>query len=578
MTPYGVATFISYRDKDDVYRLKLAFGMLYVKGEHILPDEEDCIDYDHAKSENSNNDRKAMEINEAYESLERMRQANLLLACQELGLTEIDYDACTVCLMEEAKKSKPSTSPLRKRWTTKRTKCEPCLISGCPCCPAHSSEVFRAEGITLSKECETVFHADFILSCMTLDARERRERIHFLVDLYDRTLLLLHYSKQYIPELVIALEEIRIRQSKINVGGSSAGIVSGVLGVAAAFTILTPAGPPLLVAALLFGGGSTALQTGTELKKQYFFEPGKVADRILALYGMLTSIITVTGTLREAMLLDQDLSRFVDDHSPAVVELRKEYVENREDLLAEATDSQVKSSLRLNRAMLAAAVSTERDNNRRRKRGTLDPKAKSSMSIVARNSRYMSRIGAGIMRTAQFAQFAGGALAAASLLIEARGMSNAIRSIRSGSCDKAVALQRIEQCMPNFPPTLQIEKECSAFLAFMNERNKLSEEEASQLLIEVSTKYNDSSESAESNKSESESNYDENELQPMIEVKEVGKSMMQGMCSTPNTSTSSSLDHDERENVPVEVPRHSSSPLVPLLEPSNVEKESFIIQ
>lgn len=187
----------------------------------------------------------------------------------------------------------------------------------------------------------------------------------------------------------------------------------------------------------------------------------------------------------------------------------------------------------------------------------------------------MSRVGAGIMRTVQFAQFAGGALAAASIVIEARGMSNAIQSIRSGSCEKAAALQRIEQCMPDFPSTSKIEKESSAFLAFMSERNKLSLEKASELLIEVSAKYND--ESVESNKSESEceSNKDEKEQQqPVFDVKEDEKSsMIQGVSLTPNTSPSSPLNHEERENFQVKTSLQSYSPR-PLSEPLNESAES----
>jgi hypothetical protein len=42
------------------------------------------------------------------------------------------------------------------------------------------------------------------------------------------------------------------------------GVLSGVLGVATAATILTPVGPPLLIASFLFGGSATAVQMSTE--------------------------------------------------------------------------------------------------------------------------------------------------------------------------------------------------------------------------------------------------------------------------------------------------------------------------
>ena len=505
VTPYGVATFVSYRERDNVYKLKLPFAELYVEGDSIDPCEDDVEQEEEAesseRSSSSSNDKKAMEINEAYEALEHMRRVNLELACQELGLLDVDHEECTACLMEGAKKAKEMGSPSASRigWR-KRKKTDRCLTCGSPCCLVHSSDVFRQEGITLCNECEKVFHMDFILSCLTLDSTERRERIYHIMDLYDRTVLLLRYSNQYILEVANALEETRKRQSKLNVGGSSAGIVSGVLGVAAAFTILTPAGPPLLIASLLFGGGATAVQTGTEVRQEYFFQPGKVADRILALYGMLLTILTVTGTLRDVALLDQKTLRFVEEDSPALQELEKTHVENREELLAEATDSESSVSIRVDRDILAAAVAAEVKNNRQGKSvGGKDTKSKSGINIVARNSRYMSRLGAGIMRTVQFARFAGGALAAASLLIEAKGMSNAIRSIKSGSCEKAATLRRIAKSLPNFPLTNHMEKECRAYLSYMDQREiPIAEDDAAQLLLEVSTKDEENNSKSES--------------------------------------------------------------------------------
>ena len=79
--------------------------------------------------------------------------------------------------------------------------------------------------------------------------------------------------------------------------------MSGVLGIAAAASILTPAGPPLLIASLVFGGGATSVQMGNEAMN-YFSEPNKLADRIIALHGMTLSILRVTSTLRDAMMRD----------------------------------------------------------------------------------------------------------------------------------------------------------------------------------------------------------------------------------------------------------------------------------
>eukprot|EP00957_Ditylum_brightwellii_P050588 3836302-Ditylum_brightwellii.AAC.1 len=64
------------------------------------------------------------------------------------------------------------------------------------------------------------------------------------------------------------------------------GGVTGVIGAAAMFTHV---GPPLLLASLLFGGGSTAVTAGNEMVN-YRSEPRQMADRILVLFDVLMSL------------------------------------------------------------------------------------------------------------------------------------------------------------------------------------------------------------------------------------------------------------------------------------------------
>ena len=60
---------------------------------------------------------------------------------------------------------------------------------------------------------------------------------------YDRALLVLIYSIQFIDEVAVALEENVARHNKVGLGSSATGVVSGGLWVAAAATIFTPVGP-----------------------------------------------------------------------------------------------------------------------------------------------------------------------------------------------------------------------------------------------------------------------------------------------------------------------------------------------
>jgi len=204
------------------------------------------------------------------------------------------------------KSDKPIALPRIQRLINKRTQnnTSPCLICSSPSCPSCSSSSFRKEGITLCLKCERLFELDFIVDCVsTSDPTQRAERIEYMVDCYDRCILLLQYSKQFATQISASLEDQTKKQDIIGLASSSVGVLSGVLGIAAAASILTPAGPPLLIASLFFGGGATTVQSGTEALN-YLSEPRKLADRIIALHGMSLSILRVTSTLRDAMLRD----------------------------------------------------------------------------------------------------------------------------------------------------------------------------------------------------------------------------------------------------------------------------------
>jgi len=84
-----------------------------------------------------------------------------------------------------------------------------------------------------------------------------------MVDVYDRVLLVLRYSVQFIDDIADKLEHGSKRNDRVGITGTTSGLFSGIAGVAAAATILTPAGPPLLIASLLFGATGQVFHTGT---------------------------------------------------------------------------------------------------------------------------------------------------------------------------------------------------------------------------------------------------------------------------------------------------------------------------
>jgi hypothetical protein len=496
-TAYGPGKVLAYRGTDGMYVVKLKrngdhvdggdFATLYSKEIHVLSAAE--------KQEISKTT--TMELNDAMQSMEKMRRLNLEMECFEAGIKEVDFEQCTTCLLnktqeasrfprlqkivDEATAAESTRFPRIKRlWgkshdddqkprekmivmpriqhfmdeRRKASAC-PCLICAAPSCSAHSSANFRKEGITLCTSCEKLFELNFIVDCVsTAVATDRAKHIDHMIDLYDRSLLLLKYSSQYIETIARNLEQKKEQHNKIGLGSSGVGMVSGVLGVAAAVTILTPAGPPLLIASLLFGGSATAVQTGSDAMN-YFSEPHKLADRIIALHGMLLSILRVTGTLRDAMLRDHiRTDAYLEDNTtPLTEQMQKTVEKNRAGILAGANMSRS--------VTLGGAATVEAGAVAGAEVGIFGARAGSSLS----------RAGTAAARTIRFARFAGGALSAAILVMEANAIQNTLKSIRLGNpCDKAEKIREILEELEELPSTTDLDAECQAYLKALANR------------------------------------------------------------------------------------------------------------
>ena len=95
-TSYGKGTLVGYKEVSNVYVVDLPFGKLYANKETIRSPQENTAASKHKT-------RRAMEINDAYESLEKMRRLNLEVTCEELGVScNPNHDQCVMCLMAEA--------------------------------------------------------------------------------------------------------------------------------------------------------------------------------------------------------------------------------------------------------------------------------------------------------------------------------------------------------------------------------------------------------------------------------------------------------------------------------------------
>eukprot|EP00934_Nitzschia_sp_Nitz4_P005061 Nitzschia sp. Nitz4//scaffold79_size90958//63877//66120//NITZ4_005034-RA/size90958-processed-gene-0.118-mRNA-1//-1//CDS//3329558276//5051//frame0 len=340
-----------------------------------------------------------------------------------------------------------------------RSSAAPCLICGNPVCSKHSSSNFSKEGITLCKKCECLFEMDFITECISSkDPKERAKRIEYMLDCYDRCLLLLKYSSRHLEQIATSLEEQKATENSVGLGSSTVGILSGVLGLAAAATILSPAGAPLLMASLFFGGGATAVQTGTEAYN-YRTEPSRLANRTIALYGMALSILRAASTLRDSMLRVQVPTDVYQAESDSISDTVQHSIENNRTGVRMATNMGRAATLgRVAGAEMGATASAS---------ATATRLATTEATVGARGASSLTRASTAAARTIRFARFAGGALSAAVVVLEANSIQNTLKEIRDGNkCDKAEQLREIAKIMAeeDLPTTSDLDEECQAYL------------------------------------------------------------------------------------------------------------------
>jgi hypothetical protein len=444
-TPFGAGIISSNRKTDGVCVVELPYGTLYAPTERILQQQ-----------------KRAMELNVAYEALDKMRKLNLEVECRRLGLKDVNHNQCTTCLLTPRPKRRfaPRIQRLVQESCSNLKQVQACISCGSPVCGQHSSPQFRKEAIPVCVGCERLFTLDFVMDCMTCSPEKRLENVNHMMDIYDRVLLLFKYSMQFVDQVALQLQETTRTHNKVSVGSSSVGMLSGVLGMAAAATILTPAGPPLLIASLLFGGSATAVQTGTEVRN-YYSEPNRLAGRIFALNGIVHSILKTTGILRDALLRDYLRKDGLDESDQKQV-LHQEVIQKESAVMAGLTVGRY------------GAVGVEV--------GSLASVAE--VSCVARSASFATKT----VSALQVARFAGGALSAATLVVETKCMADTIQQIQAGNpCEKADMLNQIKKEFDELPTTESLDRECMSYLEAMAQRKRrMTEEEVVRLLMDAS--------------------------------------------------------------------------------------------
>jgi hypothetical protein len=104
-------------------------------------------------------------------------------------------------------------------------------------------------------------------------------------------------------ELATHLTEREQRHTRIALGTNAVGFVGAALGVAGAATLLTPAGPAILLAAIATQATSGVLQGGHALARNISSkEANRLADRCLGWHGLCLGILQALETLRRDLI------------------------------------------------------------------------------------------------------------------------------------------------------------------------------------------------------------------------------------------------------------------------------------
>ena len=170
---------------------------------------------------------KAMTLDVAYQSLEMVRKVNLQV---EFG-KEAEENHCVPCLRDEH--SSNVVKSKFGKWMSKKA-AAPCLTCGSPVCSFHRSSDFSKQNITVCSDCSQFFSSNHLVHHVMRETEpvEKKKRLNNMLEVYDRALLVLLYSTQYIDEVAASLRGNTSRHNKIGLGSSATGVVAGSLGVA----------------------------------------------------------------------------------------------------------------------------------------------------------------------------------------------------------------------------------------------------------------------------------------------------------------------------------------------------------
>lgn len=201
-------------------------------------------------------------------------------------------------------------------------------------------------------------------------------------------------------------------------------------------------GPPLLLGSLVMGGSATAVQAGGEAYK-YYSEPNQLANRVLTLQGIVDLILSKIQSMRESTLIPY-LDRAVSQ------------LEVMEEIPNLATGTSNHESRKVATRAAGTCLGS-----------TAATSAAASLAVQegAMAGRFVSRATTAAARTARFARFAGGALSAATLVLEARELRRTLDQMERGNpCEKAEKLRRVHERLATLPSPEHVQRTCRIYV------------------------------------------------------------------------------------------------------------------
>ena len=244
------------------------------------------------------------DFKQVMDHLEQIRKLQLALTCQEWNIS-VEDGSCVACLFHK-RELRPRRRTLLNRNRKTKKKLNQCDVCGNHVCFQHSANAGAAgEYFTMCVDCSCDLNqVEHQLNAHHPDLELNLDR---LLLYYTRMTIQLAYYVPHVDDVSGQLTAKQRRNGRISLGTSGLGFVGAALGVAGAASMLTPAGPAVLLAACVTSATSGTLQL-THSGFNVFLsckEANRLADRIVGWHGLCLGILGHLEQLRRDLLAEQ---------------------------------------------------------------------------------------------------------------------------------------------------------------------------------------------------------------------------------------------------------------------------------